>query len=190
LGDGLFAVLETSRGNITCRLLYDKAPLTVCNFVSLAEGKMNVCKGKPFYDGLKFHRVISKANGDDQNFMIQGGDPNGNGTGGPGYKFPDEIVKGLKFDRPGRLAMANAGPNTNGSQVFITIVPAPWCDGGYTIFGEVVSGQDVVDKIKQGDVIKHISIIRNGTIARDFPVGQAAFERVLKTVKEKQSVGN
>jgi cyclophilin family peptidyl-prolyl cis-trans isomerase len=196
LGDGLFAVIETAKGNITCRLFYDRTPLTVCNFVSLAEGKMDVCKqdgakvGKPFYDGLTFHRVISKANGDDQNFMIQGGDPKGNGTGGPGYKFPDEIVKGLNFDRPGRLAMANAGPNTNGSQFFITIDKAPWCNGGYTIFGQVVSGQDVVDKIIQGDVIKHIKIIRNGTIARDFPIGQWAFDRVLKTVREKQSVGN
>ena len=119
--DGLFAVIETANGNISLELFYKETPLTVTNFVGLAEGTLDAAKGKPFYNGLKFHRVISKANGDDQDFMIQGGDPKGNGSGGPGYKFPDEIVDSLKFDKPGYLAMANAGAGTNGSQFFITM---------------------------------------------------------------------
>jgi peptidyl-prolyl cis-trans isomerase A (cyclophilin A) len=145
---GLYATLNTSEGKIVCRLFEKEAPKTVANFVELAEGTREWThpttrsKSKtPLYNGTIFHRVIP-------NFMIQGGDPAGTGMGGPGYKFEDE-TKGSphKFDKPGKLAMANAGPNTNGSQIFITVAPTDWLTGNHTIFGEVVEGQDVVDKI-------------------------------------------
>jgi peptidyl-prolyl cis-trans isomerase A (cyclophilin A) len=145
---GTYAIFETSEGNITCRLFEKDAPKTVQNFIDLAEGKRDWkdhVSGKkgpgPLYSGTIFHRVIP-------DFMIQGGDPSGTGMGGPGYKFEDE-TKGSphKFDRSGKLAMANAGPNTNGSQFFITVAPTTWLTGKHTIFGEVVEGQDVVDKI-------------------------------------------
>jgi len=181
LGNGLFARISTNRGDIVVQLEFQKTPLTVCNFVALAEGKMNVTGGKPYYDGLTFHRVISKANGDDQDFMIQGGDPQGTGSGGPGYRFPDEIVPSLKHDRPGVLSMANAGPGTNGSQFFITIVPTPWLDGKHTIFGHVVEGQDIVNNsIRKGDKILKVSIIRNGSLAGQFKADQATFDSLLK----------
>ena len=144
---GLYAVFETSLGEITCRLLPEKAPKTVENFVGLAQGtkefrdaKTRQSVKRPFYDGLIFHRVIPK-------FMIQGGCPLGTGTGDPGYKFADEFSKGLGFDKPGKLAMANAGPNTNGSQFFITVAPTDWLNNHHTIFGEVVKGYDVVENI-------------------------------------------
>jgi peptidyl-prolyl cis-trans isomerase A (cyclophilin A) len=145
---GLYVTLKTSEGSILCRLFEQEAPKTVANFTELAEGKREWThpqtrkKSKDkLYDGTVFHRVIP-------NFMIQGGDPLGVGTGGPGYKFEDE-TKGSphKFDKPGKLAMANAGPNTNGSQFFVTVAPTPWLTGNHTIFGEVVEGQDVADKI-------------------------------------------
>jgi peptidyl-prolyl cis-trans isomerase A (cyclophilin A) len=145
---GVYATFETSQGTIVCRLFEGEAPATVKNFVELAEGSREWThprtrqKNKaPLYDGTVFHRVIP-------NFMIQGGDPEGTGMGGPGYKFEDE-TKGSphKFDKAGKLAMANAGPNTNGSQFFITVAPTPWLTGNHTIFGEVVEGQDVADKI-------------------------------------------
>ena len=145
---GTYATFETSQGTIVCRLFEKDAPVTVKNFIELAEGTREWThpstrqKGKAnLYDGTIFHRVIP-------NFMIQGGDPEGTGMGGPGYKFEDE-TKGSphKFDKPGKLAMANAGPNTNGSQFFITVAPTPWLTGNHTIFGEVVEGQDVADKI-------------------------------------------
>src|SRR6202140_3264746 len=145
---GLYATFETSEGNITCRLFEKDAPKTVANFVELAEGKRewtppvgNKKSTSKLYDGTIFHRVIPE-------FMIQGGDPAGNGMGGPGYQFEDE-TKGSphKFDKPGKLAMANAGPNTNGSQFFITLAPTQWLTGKHTIFGEVGEGQDVVEKI-------------------------------------------
>ena len=180
LGNGLFARINTSKGDIVVKLEFEKTPLTVCNFVALAEGKMNVATGKPFYNGLTFHRVISKANGDAQDFMIQGGDPLGNGRGGPGYQFPDEIDPSLKHDRPGVLSMANAGPGTNGSQFFITIVPTPHLDGKHTVFGRVVEGQDVVNSIKQGDKIVSVTIIRNGAPASQFKADQAAFDALFK----------
>ena len=173
LGDGLFARLSTSRGDIVVRLEFQKTPLTVCNFVALAEGKMNAAKGKPFYDGLVFHRVIA-------DFMIQGGDPEGSGRGGPGYRFRDEILPSLKHDGPGVLSMANAGPGTNGSQFFITHKATPWLDGKHTVFGRVVDGQKVVDAIKQGDKINKITIVRNGQAANDFKTDQAAFDALLK----------
>jgi peptidylprolyl isomerase len=179
LGDGLFARLKTSRGEILVRLEYEKTPLTVCNFVALAEGKMNACSGKPFYDGLTFHRVISKANGDDQDFMIQGGDPLGNGQGGPGYQFPDEFDLSLRHDGPGVLSMANAGPGTNGSQFFITQTATPWLNDRHTIFGRVIEGQQVVNAIKQGDKIESVTIIRNGPAAQAFRADQAAFDSLL-----------
>ncbi|MDR0501973.1 MAG: peptidylprolyl isomerase [Treponema sp.] len=187
LGDGLYARFTTSRGDITVRLDYERAPLTVCNFVALAEGTMNVHRGKRYYDGLNFHRVISKGNGDAQDFMIQGGCPLGNGSGGPGYSFPDEIDPALKHDRPGILSMANAGPGTNGSQFFITIVPTPHLDGLHTVFGYVVQGQDVVNKIKKNDKITKVTIIRNGPAAAAFKADQENFDRMLIQVKEAAS---
>lgn len=147
LTKGMYAVIETSLGTITCRLFEKQSPKTVANFAGLAEGtkewtdpKTGKKTKKKLYDGLIFHRVIP-------DFMIQGGDPLGNGTGGPGYQFEDEIVSSLVFDKPGKLAMANSGPGTNGSQFFITTVPTPWLNGHHTIFGEVVSGQNVAVKI-------------------------------------------
>ena len=141
----LAATFQTSKGPIHVRLFADKAPLTVANFVNLAQ--------RGFYDGLDFHRVIA-------NFMIQGGCPLGTGTGGPGYRFEDECRADLKHDAPGKLSMANAGPGTNGSQFFITHVPTPWLDGKHTIFGEVVSAddQEVVNEIRQGDAIEKVTI--------------------------------
>lgn len=163
-GDGIFATIETSKGNITVELAYKATPVTVANFISLAEGTNTVVgeqyKGKHFYDGLKFHRVIA-------NFMIQGGDPMGNGTGGPGYAFKDEITD-AKFDKAGILAMANSGPATNGSQFFITHKDTPWLNTKHTIFGYVTSGQDVVNAIAQDDIIKKITIARKGTAAKAF----------------------
>jgi peptidylprolyl isomerase len=176
LGDGLFARIGTDRGEIVIRLEYTKAPLTVCNFVALAEGNMTVCGGKPFYNGLSFHRVID-------NFMIQGGDPRGNGSGGPGYQFPDEFDSTLRHDGPGVLSMANAGPDTNGSQFFITHTETPWLNDHHTVFGKVVDGQRVVNAIKQGDKIKQIRIVRNGSAAKAFKADQAAFDGLLKQVK-------
>jgi len=144
---GVYAFLETSHGEIICKLFHEKAPITVANFVNLAEGKQKYLDIKTkkvitgnFFDNLTFHRVIP-------DFMIQGGDPTGTGRGGPGYYFKDEFNPDLKFDVPGRLAMANAGPNTNGSQFFITLKATPWLDNRHTIFGQVVKGQKVVDKI-------------------------------------------
>ena len=125
--DGMFAVMETNKGTIVLELFFKKTPLTVCNFVGLAEGALDAAKGKPYYDGLIFHRVI-------KDFMIQGGDPLGKGTGGPGYRFPDEFDPSLTHDGPGVLSMANSGPGTNGSQFFITHVPTPWLDGKHTVF--------------------------------------------------------
>jgi len=185
LGDGLFAQITTNRGDIIVKLEYQRAPLTVCNFVALAEGKMDNLRGKRFYDGLTFHRVISKGNGDAQDFMIQGGDPQGNGRGGPGYSFPDEIVPELKH-KMGTLSMANAGPGTNGSQFFITIVPTPHLDGKHTVFGYVVQGQNIVNSIKQGDTIKKVTIIRNGADANAFKADQENFDRLLKQIKSAE----
>eukprot|EP00095_Tigriopus_kingsejongensis_P003388 maker-scaffold5376_size4697-snap-gene-0.0 protein:Tk03388 transcript:maker-scaffold5376_size4697-snap-gene-0.0-mRNA-1 annotation:"peptidylprolyl isomerase" len=148
----IFANFETDKGNIKVELFYEAAPMTVANFVGLAEGTMkNTAKGEgePYFDGLNFHRVITKGNGDQQDFMIQGGDPEGTGQGGPGYQFPNEIVDTLKFDEPGILAMANAGPNTNGSQFFITVAATPQLYGSYSVFGKVVEGLDIVNMIKK-----------------------------------------
>ena len=183
--DGIFAVMETAKGDIVINLFYKQTPLTVVNFVGLAEGRLDAAKGKPFYDGLKFHRVISKANGDEQDFMIQGGDPRGNGTGGPGYTFPDEFVDTLKHSKSGILSMANSGADTNGSQFFITIVPTPWLDGKHTVFGEVIAGQNIVNTIKQDDVIKKVTIVRNGEEAKKFSATQADFDKLKKEAAGK-----
>src|SRR5215471_2273338 len=144
---GTYAIFETSVGNIVIKLLDKEAPKTVDNFVGLAEGSKEFTNEKtgkqekrPFYDGLIFHRVIP-------DFMIQGGCPHGSGIGGPGYKFTDEFHPSLKHSKPGKLSMANSGPNTNGSQFFITVAATPWLDNRHSIFGEVVEGQDVADKI-------------------------------------------
>lgn len=176
LADGLYAEIETVKGNILVQLEYTKTPITVASFVSLAEGNnpfaSEECKGKPMYDGLRFHRVISKNNGDMEDFMIQGGDPLGNGSGDAGYKFKDEITD-LKFDKGGCLAMANSGPGTNGSQFFITIKETPWLDGKHTIFGHVVEkGMKVVNAIVQDDAINSIKIIRKGEAAKKFNAGK------------------
>ncbi|MDX1348610.1 MAG: peptidylprolyl isomerase [Putridiphycobacter sp.] len=164
LEKGMYAVMSTNKGDIYLQLEFEKAPMTVANFVGLAEG--NFVNGektfdKPFYDGLLFHRVIA-------NFMIQGGDPLGNGTGDPGYKFYDEIHKDLVHDGPGILSMANSGTHTNGSQFFITHKATPWLNGRHTVFGQVVKGQDVVDAIAQNDTITAITIIRFGKEAKQF----------------------
>ncbi len=164
LEKGLYVEMQTSKGNILIRMEFEKTPLTVANFVGLAEGKIkNTAKGDgvPYYDGLKFHRVIA-------NFMIQGGDPQGSGMGGPGYSFRDEFLPEFTFTGPGILAMANSGPATNGSQFFITHVATPWLNNNHTIFGHVVSGQDVVNNIQQGDTIEHIKVIRKGKPAKKF----------------------
>ena len=180
--DGIFAAIDTTRGLIVVELFYEKTPLTVTNFVGLAEGSLKAANGKKFYDGLKFHRVIA-------DFMIQGGDPKGNGTGGPGYKFADEFDESLKHSSPGILSMANSGPNTNGSQFFITHVPTPWLDGKHTVFGKVLSGQNVVDTVKQGDEIKSVKIIRQGDKAKAFTARQEDFDKqsveVVKRNTEK-----
>lgn len=164
--DGVFATFETTKGTIICQLEFDKTPITVANFVSLAEGTNTAVtneklKGKPFYDGLKFHRVIP-------NFMIQGGDPEGNGSGGAGYAFLDEFIPQLKFDKGGILAMANSGPATNSSQFFITHNDTSWLNGKHTIFGHVTSGMEVVNAITQDDIIKKITISRKGVAGSKF----------------------
>ncbi|WP_108866975.1 peptidylprolyl isomerase [Aquimarina aquimarini] len=162
--EGLYAKFNTTKGSILVNLEYKKTPGTVGNFVGLAEGNLEneaIPQGKPFYNGLKFHRVI-------EDFMIQGGDPQGTGAGGPGYQFDDEIHSDLKHDGPGVLSMANAGPGTNGSQFFITHIETAWLDGKHTVFGKVVEGQEIVNTIEQGDAIDSIEIQRVGTEAESF----------------------
>jgi peptidylprolyl isomerase len=160
--DGLYASIKTTKGTIVIKLEHEKAPMTVANFVALAEGKMkNTAKpeGTPYFDGLKFHRVIA-------DFMIQGGDPTGTGSGGPGYAFADEIHPDLKHNRAGTLSMANAGPATNGSQFFITHKDTPWLDGRHAVFGYVTSGQEVVNAIQKDDVMETVRIERVGKAAK------------------------
>lgn len=158
LDKGLYAEIITEKGTIFLELYPEKAPLTVANFVGLAQGKLKVFDSikirEPYYDSVKFHRVIA-------DFMIQGGDPTGTGSGGPGYKFFDEADNGIKHEK-GSLSMANAGPNTNGSQFFITHVPTPHLNGKHTVFGQVLDGHDIVDKIQQDDYILEANIIKKG----------------------------
>ena len=182
LGDGLFARITTNRGDIIVRLEYQRTPITVTNFVALAEGNMANHSGKRYYDGLTFHRVIA-------DFMIQGGCPQGTGTGGPGYRFPDEFHPQLRHNRAGILSMANAGPGTNGSQFFITHGPTPHLDNRHTVFGQVVQGQSVVDAIRQGDKIERITIIRNGTEANAFKADQDNFDRLLREAESSAAAG-
>ena len=197
LEDGLYAEFVTNKGNFVAELFYEATPMTVASFVSLAEGQGEMVeedyRGKKFYDGLKFHRVI-------EDFMIQGGDPSGTGSGGPGYKFPNEIVDTLQHDSKGLLSMANSGPDTNGSQFFITLKETPWLDGLHTIFGEVVQGQEVVDSIgsvetAQGDrpvediVMQEVKIIRKGKEAKNFDAPQVLnreFEEVKNRAAEEE----
>jgi FKBP-type peptidyl-prolyl cis-trans isomerase len=178
--DGMYAKFETSKGDIYCLLEFKKTPMTVANFVGLAEGTIkNTAKaeGVAYYDSLKFHRVIP-------NFMIQGGCPLGTGTGDPGYKFGDEFDETLKHTGPGILSMANAGPGTNGSQFFITHVKTEWLDGKHTVFGHVVQGQSVVDSIKGNDLLKHLVILRKGKEAEAFDAAKVfEFEKANYATK-------
>ena len=178
--DGLYAKFITNKGEILVNLEFKRTPGTVGNFVALAEGNLeNSVKpqGKPYYNGLKFHRVIP-------DFMIQGGCPQGTGTGDPGYKFDDEFHQDLRHDTPGILSMANSGPGSNGSQFFITHIATPWLDNKHTVFGNVVEGQDVVDAIAQGDVIETLEIVRQGKEAEDFNAVEAF--RTFEGSREKR----
>ncbi len=184
LEDGLYAQFQTSKGNITLVLEFEKTPMTVTNFVALAEGKMSeASRDGRYYDGLNFHRVIA-------NFMIQGGCPLGSGSGNPGYKFEDEFDSTLKHDTPGILSMANAGPGTNGSQFFITHGPTPHLDGKHTVFGHVIEGQDVVDAIAQGDLINKLEIIRVGEKAEKFVADQETFNNFKNTTAERAATAS
>ncbi len=205
LGDGIFADIQTNKGDIVVKLEHAKTPITIANYVSLAEGTSPFVseeyKGKKYYDGLTFHRVM-------KDFMIQGGDPTATGTGNPGYKFKDEFNDSLVHDKKGILSMANGGPTTNGSQFFITLKPTPWLNGVHTVFGEVIKGMDVLDTIAnvatsqapQKDkpvvdvVMNTVEIIRNGKEAKKFDAVQimtdyfaAEEERLAKAEKENQA---
>lgn len=177
--NGLYAVIDTEKGKIVVSLEFKKVPMTVANFVGLVEGELNFdSPGENFYEGLMFHRVID-------NFMIQGGCPKGDGTGGPGYSFPDEFDPSLRHDGPGVMSMANAGPGTNGSQFFITHVKTPWLNDKHSVFGKVVEGQDVVNAIEQGDKINDIKIERVGEEAQQFKVTKEIFAELVQDASKK-----
>lgn len=180
--EGLYADIKTNRGTITLELEFEKTPVTVANFVALATGTMpNEAKalGEPYYDGIIFHRVIP-------NFMVQTGDPEGNGRGGPGYKFGDEFHNDLRHNKPGVLSMANAGPGTNGSQFFITHVDTAWLDDKHTVFGNVISGQDVVNAIAQNDVMETVTIRSVGAAAASFDA-MAVWKNAANIIAEKRA---
>ena len=190
LDEGMYADIQTKKGDILLKLEYEKTPITVANFVSLAEGTnpyvSEKYKGKPFYDGLKFHRVV-------KDFMIQGGDPRGNGSGDPGYKFEDEFPLNdegnllLTHKGAGILSMANSGPDSNGSQFFITHRDIEHLNGVHTVFGHVVEGQNVVDSIKQNDIIEKIEIIRVGNKVKEFDAA-AEFSSYFQNIEEEQKL--
>lgn len=193
LGEGLFVEFKTNHGDFIAQLEYEKAPLTVASFVSLAEGTSQEVdekfKGKNYFDGLIFHRIV-------RNFVIQGGDPDGTGMGGPGYQFPNEVSEDLKHDAKGVLSMANAGPDTNGSQFFITLAPTPNLDGGYNVFGRIVKGQEIVDEIGQvavgaqdrpeeDVVMESVRIIRNGQGAKNFDAPKVFSDKMADRRKKE-----
>jgi cyclophilin family peptidyl-prolyl cis-trans isomerase len=171
LPDGLYAEITTTRGSITAQLFYDKAPLTVTSFVGLAEGTLGPQPRRPFFDGLTFHRVVP-------GFVIQGGDPLGTGDGGPGYEFPDEFLPGLRHDSAGVLSMANDGPDTNGSQFFITLSPQNQLNYLHSVFGKVIRGLDVLPQVQQGDKMQ-VKILRIGEAAKNFRADPKTFEKLI-----------
>ena len=180
--DGIYANIKTNKGEITLKLEFEKTPLTTANFIALAEGKMKNKRkelGTPYYDGIKFHRVIA-------DFMIQGGCPDGNGMGDPGYKFADEFHPDLKHDKGGVLSMANSGPGTNGSQFFITHKETPWLDGKHSVFGNVIEGMDVVNSIAQDDVMESVTISRIGSKAKSFDAVKVFSSEQIRLEKEAE----
>lgn len=181
LPDGLYAEIETAKGDIVIELFAERAPATVMNFVGLAEGALDNthAPGKPYFDGLTFHRV-------EPGFVVQGGDPSGDGTGGPGYRFPTETHPQLVHDTAGVVAMANSGPDTNGSQFYITMTPTPHLDGGYNVFGEVVDGMDTVTSIEAGDRMRRVSILRVGRDAQAYEASQEAFDALVADIRAER----
>ena len=180
--DGIYANIKTNKGDITLKLEFEKTPLTAANFIALAEGKMKNKRkelGTPYYDGIKFHRVIA-------DFMIQTGCPDGNGMGDPGYKFADEFHPDLKHDKGGVLSMANSGPATNGSQFFITHKETPWLDGKHSVFGNVVEGMDIVNLIAQDDVMESVTISRVGSKAKSFDAVKIFSSEQIRLEKEAE----
>jgi FKBP-type peptidyl-prolyl cis-trans isomerase len=180
--DGIYANIKTNKGEITLKLEFEKTPLTTANFIALSEGKMKNKRkdlGTPYYDGIKFHRVIA-------DFMIQGGCPDGNGMGDPGYKFADEFHPDLKHDKGGILSMANSGPGTNGSQFFITHKETPWLDGKHSVFGNVIEGMDVVNSIAQDDVMESVTISRIGSKAKSFDAVKVFSSEQIRLEKEAE----
>lgn len=177
LADGLYAEFVTPRGTVTCELFFQKAPLTVTSFVGLAEGTLGPKPGTTYFNGLKFHRVVP-------DFVVQGGDPLGTGEGGPGYQFADEFVPGLRHDDIGILSMANAGPDTNGSQFFLTLKPVNRLNYLHSVFGRTIHGRELLPLIQQDDVITAVNIIRVGAAAQAFRADQAAFDALAAKTRK------